>query len=311
MQAHENSNTGNRFLLSIGITFAILIAEIIGGYWTGSLALLSDAAHVFMDVFALALSYLALRLSALPADDRHSYGYHRLEVIAALINGVTLAVISIEIFREAWARWLTPQPVKSIEMLVIAFIGLIANLIVVFVLGGHGHDHEHAEGEEEHEEAEDLNVRSAYLHVLGDAISSVGVILAAVVIWLTNWQWVDALMSVFIGILILFSSWRVLKSSLHILIEGVPEHLSVEKIGRSMSEVPGVQNVHDLHVWSICSGHIALSAHIIADNQLLAESDGIMAELKRRLAKFGIEHTTIQLECAACGQGKAIPAGIM
>jgi len=301
MQAHENNNTGNRFLLSIGVTFAILIAEVIGGYWTGSLALLSDAAHVFMDVFALILSYLALRLSALPADDRHTYGYHRLEVIAALINGVTLGAISIEIFTESWARWFNPQPIKSVEMLVIAVIGLVANLIVVFVLGGHGH--EHKEGEEEHEEAEDLNVRSAFLHVIGDAVSSVGVILAAGVIWFTGWQWVDPLMSVFIGIIIVISSWRVLKSSLHILVEGVPEHLSVEKIGQSMAEVSGVQDVHDLHVWSICSGHIALSAHIITDDQKLTDGNGIVAELKARLKKFGIEHTTIQLECESCGQG--------
>lgn len=302
MQAHENSKTGKRFLLSIGVTFTILIAEVIGGYWTGSLSLLSDAAHVFMDVFALILSYLALRLSALPADDRHTYGFHRLEVIAALINGVTLGAISIEIFTESWARWFNPQPVKSVEMLVIAMIGLVANLIVVFVLGGHEHEHSEGESETEHER-DDLNVRSAFLHVVGDAISSVGVIVAAGLIWYTGWQWVDPLMSVLIGILILFSSWRVLKSSLHILVEGVPEGLSVEKIGQSMAEVPGVQNVHDLHVWSICSGHIALSAHIITTNQPLAKGDSMMTELKARIAKFGIEHTTIQFECAACGQG--------
>ena len=302
MNPHPNKTLENRFVLSMIFTAAILIVEVIGGFWTGSLSLLSDAAHVFMDVFALALSYLALRLSALPADDRHTYGYHRLEVIAALINGITLGAIAIEIFTESWTRWQNPTSIKSMEMLVIAVIGLVVNLVVAFVLGGH--QHEHAEGEEEHDEAEDLNVRSAYLHVLGDAISSVGVILAAMIIWLTGWNWLDPLMSVFIGILIVVSSWRVLKSSLHILIEGVPEHLSMEKIGQSMASVSGVQDVHDLHVWSICSGHIALSAHIITDNLPPAESDAIMTELKARLKKFGIEHTTIQLECAACGQGK-------
>jgi cobalt-zinc-cadmium efflux system protein len=309
MQAHENSNTGKRFLLSIGVTFAILIVEVIGGYWTGSLALLSDAAHVFMDVFALMLSYLALRLSALPADDRHTYGFHRLEVIAALINGVSLGAISIEIFTESWARWFNPQPVKSVEMLVIAIIGLVANLIVVFVLGGHNHEHQEGEDDSIHER-EDLNVSSAFLHVVGDTVASVGVIVAAGIIWLTGWQWVDPLMSVLIGILIVFSSWRVLKSSLHILVEGVPEGLSVEKIGQSMANVPGIKDVHDLHVWSICSGHIALSAHVITGNLPLAEGDGIMAELKERIAKFGIEHTTIQFECTACGQGQTIAQAI-
>ncbi len=302
MNPHPNKAIENRFILSMIFTAAILVAEIIGGYWTGSLALLSDAAHVFMDVFALGLSYLALRMSALPADDRHTYGFHRLEVVAALINGVTLGAIAIEIFTESWHRWFNPQPVKSMEMLVIAVIGLIVNLIVAFVLGGHNHEHEEGESEAEHER-KDLNVRSAFLHVVGDAVSSVGVIVAAGVIWYTGWQWVDPLMSVLIGLLILLSSWRVLKSSLHILVEGVPEGLSLEKIGQNMAEVPGVQNVHDLHVWSICSGHIALSAHVITDNLPLAESDGIMAELKARLSKFGVEHTTIQSECVACGQG--------
>lgn len=305
MNPHPSKSLENKFVLSMILTAAILVAEVIGGFWTGSLALLSDAAHVFMDIFALALSYLALRLSALPADDRHTYGFHRLEVIAALINGVTLGWIAIEIFRESWVRWFNPQPIKSVEMLVIAVIGLVVNLIVVFVLGGdhHDHDHEHADGEEAHEEAEDLNVRSAYLHVLGDAISSVGVIVAAALIWWTGWTWLDPLMSVFIGILIVVSSWRVLKGSLHILVEGVPEHLSVEKIGQSMAGVPGVLDVHDLHIWSICSGHVALSAHVLTEDQTLTDGNGIMTELKARLRKFGIEHTTIQFECAACGQG--------
>lgn len=299
MQPHENSTIGKRFLISIGVTFVVLIAEVIGGYWTGSLALLSDAAHVFMDVFALVLSYIALRLSSLPPDDRHTYGFHRLEVLAALINGVTLGVIAIEIFSEAWTRWQNPQPVKSVEMLVIAAIGLVANLVVVFVLGGHDHEHEE-------NEREDLNVRSAFLHVVGDAISSMGVIVAAVIIWRTGWMWVDPLMSVLIGILILISSWRVLKSSLHILVEGVPEGMSIVKVGQTMGDVAGVQEVHDLHVWSLCSGHIALSAHVVLDDQSLAASEGMMTELKRLLSASGIEHTTIQFECGNCGQGAIV-----
>lgn len=282
------------------LTAAILVAEVIGGFWTGSLALLSDAAHVFMDIFALALSYIALRLSALPADDRHTYGYHRLEVIAALINGITLGAIAIEIFSESWMRWLNPESIKSVEMLVIAVVGLMVNIMVAFVLGGHHYEHEAGK------EVEDLNVRSAYLHVLGDAVSSVGVICAAALIWFTGWNWLDPLMSVFIGILIVVSSWRVLKSSLHILIEGVPEHLSIEKISQSMTGVNGVKDVHDLHVWSICSGHIALSAHIVAADQSIADSETMMTDIKARLSGFGIEHTTIQFERATCGQGERV-----
>ncbi len=304
MNPHPNKSIENRFILSVLLTAAIMIVEVVGGFWTGSLALLSDAGHVFMDMFALALSYIALRLSALPPDDRHTYGFHRLEVLAALINGVTLGAIAIEIFSEAWGRWQNPEPIKSVEMLVIAGIGLVVNLIVAFVLGRHGHEHEESQSDYERE---DLNVRSAYLHVLGDAISSVGVIVAAGLIWWTGWIWLDPLMSVIIGILIVVSSWRVLKSSIHILVEGVPENLSIEKIGQSMASVTDVKDIHDLHVWSLCSGHIALSAHVVTANQTLADGNGIMAELKNRLSKFGIEHTTIQFECNNCGQGKPAP----
>lgn len=308
MQPHTNTGIEKRFLLSIAITAFILLAEVVGGFWTGSLALLSDAAHVFMDVFALLLSYIALRLSSLPADDRHTYGFHRFEVLAALINGITLGAIAIGIFSESWSRWQNPQPVKSLEMLVIAGIGLVANLIVVFVLGGHAHEHKtEEEADHQENEREDLNVRSAFLHVLGDAVASVGVIIAGVVMFFTDWLWVDPLMSVLIGILILFSSGRVLKSSLHILVEGVPDGLSLEIIGQNMMDVPGVLDVHDLHVWSLCSGHIALSAHVITNDQPIIESNGMMTNLKRSLLKFGIEHTTIQLECEACGQGKSVP----
>lgn len=310
MPVHENQSTGRRFLISIGVTVAILALEVIGGYWTGSLALLSDAAHVFMDVFALALSYFALRLSALPADDRHTYGFHRLEVLAALINGVSLGAVAIGIFAEAWERWQNPQPVKTAEMLLIAALGLIANLIVVFVLRGgqaHGaHNHRH-EGHEHAGFAEDLNLRSALLHVIGDAVSSGGVILAAILIRFTGSTWLDPLVSALIGILILVSSWRVLRSSLHILIEGVPEGLSLNEIGRSLAGAPGVQDVHDLHVWNLCSGHVALSAHVVIADQGLGQMQVLLDDLKSRLrAGFGVEHTTIQFELAGYGQGRSI-----
>jgi cobalt-zinc-cadmium efflux system protein len=305
MQPHQNKGIEKRFILSISLTLIILAAEIIGGIWTGSLSLLSDAAHVFMDVFALGLSFIALRLSSLPPDDRHTYGYHRLEVLAALVNGITLGAIAIGIFTESWERWHNPTAIKSLEMLVIAVIGLLVNAAVAFVLHGpgeHAHDHEN-----HHHQTEDLNLKSAYLHVLGDAISSVGVILAALIIWRTGWQWVDPLMSVMIGGLILVSSWRVLRSSLHILIEGVPEGLSLDEIGITMSKVPGVLEVHDLHVWSLCSGHTALSAHVTIEDQNTQTNAMIMATLKHELDEhFGIEHTTIQFECTACGQGNSL-----
>ncbi len=304
MEPHPRPAIERSFILSIVLTALILLAEVVGGFWTGSLALLSDAAHVFMDVFALTLSFVALRLSALPPDDHHTYGYHRLEVLAALINGLSLSVIAIGIFWEASLRWGSSEPIKSGEMLIIAVIGLVVNLVVVFVLGGHQHAHD----EDAHEQ-EDMNVKSAFLHVVGDAISSVGVIVAAGLIWFTGWSWVDPLASVLIGAIILLGSWRVLRPTLHLLMEGVPEGLDLARIGAALAAAPAVREVHDLHVWSLCAGHVALSAHVVVDDQPLGETAGLMVALKRSLAEsFGIQHTTIQIEGVVCGQGRTVLA---
>lgn len=305
MHAHNNVELSRRFILSLTLTGVIFIAEVIGGIWTGSLALLSDAAHVFMDVFALGLSFTALKLSERPADDRHTFGFHRVEVIAALINGVTLGVIAIGIFKEAYDRWLTPIAVKGLPMLLIAAIGLVVNLIVARILSqqGHGHPHTH---EHNHHHADDflqtdLNLKSAFLHVIGDAISSVGVILAGVVIYFTSWQWVDPLVSFLIGCMILFSSLRVVRSAIHILIEGVPESISIRSVEKSLQNVPGVLGTHDLHIWNICSGQVALSAHIVLDSTGADHSDTIRLQLNTLLRdEFHISHTTLQMEHTPC-----------
>jgi cobalt-zinc-cadmium efflux system protein len=301
MSAHASLNIEKRFILSFIVTALILAGEVTGGIFTGSLALLSDAAHVLMDILALVLSYTALRLSSLPPDDRHSFGFHRLEVLAAMVNGVSLGGIAVGIFIEAWRRWQSPAAVKSVEMLVIAAIGLALNLAVVFILKGGMYAHQsHEHGDGEH--PEDLNVKSAFLHVLGDAAASVGVILAAVIIMQTGWQWVDPLMSVLIGLLILVSSWRVLRSSLHILIEGVPEGIKLPQVAEVMLTTPGVAGVHDLHVWSICSLNVALAAHVELEDYAVKRQETILAELRDRLGHLGIAHTTIQLESRRCDQ---------
>jgi cobalt-zinc-cadmium efflux system protein len=297
MRAHQNPGIERRFIISILITSIVLIAEVIGGLWTGSLALLSDSAHVFMDIFALALSFVALRLSALPPDDRHTYGYHRLEVLAALFNGLSLAVISIGIWYEAFLRFRDPLVIRSTEMLIIAAIGLLANLGVALILGGHQHE----SGEHNHS-VEDLNLHSAFLHVLGDAVSSVGVILAGVLIALTGWEWLDPLVSVFIGAMIAFSAYRVTRQSLHILIEGTPEGLSLPTVESAIRTTPGITNVHDLHVWNICSGHVALSAHVTLLNFQSNHSDLRDSIRTVLMEKFGIEHTTFQFEEIQCNQ---------
>jgi cobalt-zinc-cadmium efflux system protein len=234
-----------------------------------------------------------MRASALPADDRHTYGWHRLEVFAALANGVTLLGITTAILYEAWERLQNPTPIHSAEMLTIAVIGLIANLFTARLLDEHHHD--------------DLNVRSAFLHVLGDALASVGVIVGGIVMMLTGWYIVDPLISVFIGVIVLAGSWRVLRSSLHILFEGTPEGIAVRDVARAMSQVTGVQEVHDLHLWSICSGYPALSAHVLVADAACDVTTVQMGWLKQTLAeRFGIQHTTIQFETANCGQGTIV-----
>jgi len=274
-------------MLALALTGLIFLAEVAGGLWTGSLALLADAGHVFMDAFALGLSYLALRAAQWPPDERHTYGYHRLQILAALINGGSLLIIAFEILREAWQRWQQPRPIAAGPMLLIAVIGLIVNLLVARLL--HEHDHD------------DVNTRSAFLHVLGDALASVGVIGAGIVIFFTGWTWLDPLISVVIAVLILLSSWRLLKETLHILDEGVPAGMSSTQIQTAIGSVPGVKAIHDLHVWTIGPGYVALSAHVLLDDQTLSATDRPMREIKQLLREqFGIEHTTIQLECSNC-----------
>lgn len=284
---HHHPPKTQRLGLALILTSFILLAEIIGGLWSGSLALLADAGHVFTDAFALFLSYLAVRAASRPADERHTYGYHRLQILAALLNGLTLVVIAVEVAREAWARWQTPHPIAAGLMLTIALIGLAVNVLVAFIL--HEHDHD------------DVNLRAAYLHVLGDSLASVGVIGAGVAILITGWVWLDALVSVLIAGLILFSAVRLLKDTLHILVEGTPQGADARAVVDAMTAVPGVQTAHDVHIWTIGPGYHALSAHVVLEDQALSATAEVMQALKATLReRFAIEHTTIQFECVAC-----------
>lgn len=292
MHNHNAEKNTKKLFLSIGLTSLIFFAEFGGGLWTGSLALLSDSAHVFMDVFALVLSYLAIRIATRPANDRHTYGYHRMQVLAALANGATLLLISFEILKEAISRFQNPTTITAGPMLIIAVIGLVINVIVALVLREHDH--------------EDLNTRSAFLHVLGDALASVGVIGAGIAIYFTGLTWIDPLVSILISILILFSSGRLLKETIHILAEGIPEGMTASGVAKTIQAVNGVAGIHDLHIWTVTPDYVALSAHVILEDQKLSDSENIMLELKKRLDnEYEIEHTTIQFECNSCGQGVA------
>ena len=281
--------TGNKLLLSILITSATLVAEVVGGLLTGSLALLSDAAHVFLDIFALALSYGAIRLATRAASSKHTFGFRRMKVLAAFANGTTLLIVALEIFREAIARFAHPESVIAGPMLIIAVVGLVANLLVALVLRGHDHD--------------DLNARAAFLHVLGDALSSVGVIIAGILMLITGWTWVDPAASMLIGLVILAGAWRVLKAVIHILNEGAPEGANPEKVAAALAAVHGVLATHDLHVWTIEPGYPVMSVHVLLDDRLLSETGAILEDIKEIAEhRFGIRHTTVQFECVDCGQ---------
>jgi cobalt-zinc-cadmium efflux system protein len=279
-----------RFALALILTALILAAEIVGGIITGSLALLSDAAHLLLDVVALGMSYAAVVVAARPPDARHTYGFHRFQVLAALANSVTLFVMAFFILREAWERWQDPQPVTAGLMLAVAVFGLVVNLVVLKVLGGHDHD--------------DLNARSAFLHVLGDTVSSVGVIGAATLILFTGWTWADPLISALIAVLLLVSAARVLRAAVHILAEGTPEGVSAGDVARAMAATPGVCSVHDLHVWTVASGYTALSAHVVLSDASPVGARDVQHALRALVAEqFGIGHSTIQVEWEDCGQG--------
>lgn len=295
MNPHAGDSLQSSFIYSLALTGLIFVAEIVGGIWTGSLALLSDAAHVFLDVFALGISFIALRISSRPPDSRHTFGFHRFEVLAALVNGVSLVLIAIGIFYEAIQRLRDPDPVKSTPMLIIALIGLAVNLVVALILkSGHTHPDENHQA--------DLNVHSAYLHVLGDAISSVGVIVAAILIAFTGWLWVDPAVSMLIGVIILSGAYRISRKSIHILLEGTPDHLDIKAIRFSILSIPNIVEIHDLHIWNICSGHVALSAHLVTDVENVPDREEVLLRISNLLlTKYNIEHSTIQLESDRCG----------
>lgn len=281
------------FIIAIGLTAVTLLAELIGGFWTNSLALLSDAAHVFMDLFALVLSLAAIHLAKFPASDTRTYGWHRAEIFASLINGTTLLLIAFGILNEAWDRLLQPEAVKSKEMFIIAIIGLIMNLIAASRLHGHAHD--------------DLNVRSAFLHVLGDAIASVGVIIGGVIMLYTEWFVLDALISMIIVLIISWGAFRILREAGHIFLEGVPRHIDINELVDKMRATEGVNDVHHLHVWSICSHITALSAHIDIEPGYRLRQSKIIGTLEQMLDHdYHITHTTLQGECSSCPTGPVI-----
>ena len=284
-QRDQPTERVNRRPLAIAlvITAAFLVAEVIGGLLTNSLALLADAGHMATDVAALALALFAVWLARRPATLKRSFGLYRVEILAALVNAATLVLISFYIFWEAWQRLGEPPEVDSGPMLIVAIAGLLANAASAWVLmRGGGHQ-------------ESLNVRGAFLHVIGDMLGSVGAIAAALVMLTTGWYLADPILSAGIGLLILWSSWRLLRESVEVLLESTPASIDAREVQQSMATVDGVVGVHDLHVWTVTSGLIAMSGHVEVTGQ--RDWHDVLSDLSLLLREqFAITHVTLQPE---------------
>lgn len=277
--AHITSRRG--LTLSLLVTAAWFVMELAAGFYTNSLALLADAGHMLADLAALSLSLFALKISTLPATNEKTFGYLRAEILAALANGVFLVLIGLIIAYEAYQRLQSPPAVKSGIMLAVAVVGLAANLVSASLLS--------------RSDLKNLNLRGAFLHVLGDILGSLGAIIAGILISVWGWRLADPVVSVVVAALILFSSWRLLRDSVDVLLEGTPRHLDIDSILSDLGGVPGVRSIHDLHVWSISSGMPAMSCHAIVRKG--ADAPAVLMEMSHRMrTRHGIEHTTIQTE---------------
>ncbi len=270
-----------RLLIALALAATYMVAEFIGGLLTGSLALLADAGHMLSDVFALAMSAAAIQIARLPPTPQRTYGYQRTEILAALGHGILLICISVYIFVEAYGRARAPVEIQGAPMLAIAIGGLLINIVGLLILRA-GKD-------------ENLNVRGAWLHVMSDALGSVGAITAAVLIWAFGWTWADSLASVAIGLMVVYSSWSLLREALAVLMESAPAHIDVEEVRRAMGAHRAVLGVHDLHIWTVGSGMVSLSGHVVAQDG--CENGSLLREMGDLLIeRFAIAHATIQIE---------------
>lgn len=291
-RSHDVALGRRGLIVALSITATIMIVEIIGGWLANSLALISDAGHMFTDTMALGLSLFALIFAQRPATPEKTFGFYRAEILAALFNGAALAVVSSVILFESYQRIIDPKPVAGGLMLIVALIGLVANMVGVFFLSQARHHN--------------MNVRSAFLHVVSDLLSSVGVIIAAIVIRYTDWFVIDPLISIAIALIILRSAITLLFESVNILMEATPKDINFAQIRSEIIKIDGVRDVHELHIWTIASGFHSLSCHILIDDILTSHSNEILDQVKHLLEEHhGINHTTVQFECKNCSDSLA------
>ena len=275
------SRNSRRLVLTLVLAAAYMLAELVGGIVSGSLALLADAGHMLSDAGALGLSLFAIWISQRPPNPRRTWGYHRTEILAALANGATLVAISVFILREAWERLRNPPEVDAPLMMAIAVGGLIVNLLGLYILSGG--------------RSESLNIRGAWLHVLTDALGSVQAIAAGALIWAFGWAWADPVASVLIALLVVWSAWHLLRETVGVLMEGTPHHIDVDEVRDALMAIPEVIGVHDLHCWTITSGMESLSAHVVVEEGC-AECAKLVEVRTLLHNRFGIDHLTIQIE---------------
>lgn len=287
----DHRHTGESPLsISLAIILIIMAGEIVAGFLSNSLALLSDAGHMLTDAFALGLSLIAARISKKLPDYKATFGYQRVGLLAAVINGLSLLLMALVIFVEGYRRLKAPPEINTTLLLLAASVGLLANLVMAFLLR-HGH--------------EDLNIKSAWLHVLGDTLSSVGVIASGLIILFTGWTYADPIASFMIGLIILIGGFRVVFQASHVFLEFVPRGHDLEDIVKEICTLPGVLGVHDIHLWSLTHGRVSFSGHIWVNDQMVSKSQEIGSKIKESLAKRGISHITLEFECAECA-GKGV-----
>ena len=276
-------------LVCLALTVVAMAIEVAGGLWTNSLMLLSDAAHMLSHAAALFVSYLALRLAARKADAHSHFGFYRAEILGAFVNGIGVLVLTGWILYEAWERFQAPVPIEGLEMTAIAIFGLVVNLVTAVILARAG--------------AEDLNTKSAFVHMLGDTVSSVAIILGGVIVWQFGWMWVDPLLSVVVAVVVGVWGGRLLKESTRILLEFTPHGLDPEELTQAiLAGVPEASDLHDLHVWEITSGYVCLTAHLVVEDGRISERSRIHDEVATILReRFGVGHVTLQLEPCVSG----------
>lgn len=279
--------TSSRLSLALFLTLAFVFVEAAAGIFANSLALLTDAAHNLTDVIALGLSWIAVRLTAQPANSRKTYGYHRAGILVALVNSTTLVLISLGIFYEAYQRFISPPEVQSTVLIGVGLIAVLINLVTALLIH-RGSQH-------------DLNLRSTFVHLMGDVLSTVGAVIAGVIIYFTNANWLDPFVSVLIGFLILYNAWGILRDAMDILLEATPRDVDIKTMVKDIIQVEGVLGVHDLHVWSLTQDLRTMSAHILTDDLPISAGTKIQRKINEIVFhRYNIAHATLQLECIDC-----------